>query len=247
MYVANAMMPYAITIGPKALIRDAIRLMLRHKISGLPVVNDEGALVGILSESDFLHRAEIGTERRRNRWLGFLFHTGKLTSEYIHDYGQTVEDVMTKAPVITVTEMTDLESAAKLMEEHKIKRLPVMRGHRVIGMLTRANLIKAIMTQGKNMSAPKRSDHELRSKIFEEVKQAQWLVAPLLDIQVKDGHARINGVVYDERQEEAVKVLVENVPGVKSVTNDLVWIEPLSGTVILSPANEKTPKIITLH
>ncbi len=247
MFVVNVMMPYAITINRRAPIRDAIRLMLKHQISGLPVVDDEGALVGILSESDFLHRVEIGTERRRSCWLGFLFNAERLASEYIHDHGRTVEDVMTKAPVVTVTELTDLESAAKLMEEHKIKRLPVMRGDRIIGILTRASLIKAIMMQGKSMPMPKKSDQELRGRIFEEVQQAQWLVAPLLDIQVKNGNARISGVVYDERQEEAIKVLVENVPGVKSVASELAWIEPLSGAVILSPGEEKTPKIITLH
>lgn len=247
MLVANVMTRYVIGISPTSSIREAIRLMLRHKISSLPVIDERGMLVGILTESDFLRRVEAGTEHRANRWLGAFFKTKKSASEYIHEHSREVQDVMTKAPIITVTETTDLQTAAALMQKHKVKRVPVLRGNKVVGMLTRANLMKAVMTHGRALSEPQRADQDLRKQIIEEARKAEWLAAPRLDIQVKDGDVRIAGVVYDGRQEDALRVLIENIAGVKSVTSELVWIEPVSGTAITPQIGDKPPKIITLH
>lgn len=247
MLVANVMTRYVIGISPTSPIREAIRLMLRHRISGLPVIDEGGMLVGILTESDFLRRVETGTEHHASRWLGAFFKMKKSTSEYIHEHSREVQDVMTKAPIITVTETTDLQTAAALMQKHKIKRVPVLRGNKVVGMLTRANLMKAVMTHGRALSEPRQSDQDLRKQIIDKARKAEWLVTPLLDIQVKDGDVRVSGVIYDCREEDALKVLIENIAGVKSVTSELVWIEPVSGTVIMPQSGDKPPKTIILH
>lgn len=126
MNVLNIMTPIVIAVPSSASIQDAINLMLKHQISGLPVVDQKQNLVGIVSESDFLHRGEIGTQRKRNRWLGLLLTSGKTADEYIHAYSRKVADVMTRDPV-TVRETTQLDKVAQLMEQHNIKRLPVVR------------------------------------------------------------------------------------------------------------------------
>src|SRR5262249_39020345 len=132
-----------ITVRPESSIVDAARLMLEHHISGLPVVDNSARLVGILSEGDFLRRSEIGTQRRRPRWLQFFVGPGRAANEFVHQSGRKVEEIMACQPV-TVTEDTQLEELVTLMEKYDIKRLPVMRGDKLVGIVTRANLLQAV-------------------------------------------------------------------------------------------------------
>lgn len=239
MNVMNIMTPMVISVRSSASIQDAINLMLKHQISGVPVLDDSQNLVGIVSESDFLRRTEIGTQRKRNRWLGLLLGSGKTANEYIHSHSRKVEDVMTREP-ITVKETTQLEEVACLMEQHHIKRLPVVRGKKLVGMVTRANLIRAVISHGKWIAAPAESDQKIRDQIITQIDKQPWAPSPLFSLDVTDGVVSVYGTVFDGRQEEALKVLIENTPGVKSIKNDIVWIEPTSGTVILPPGKQDT-------
>lgn len=243
MNVLNVMTSPVISVPVKATIRDTISLMLKHQISGLPVVDDHGNLVGIISESDFLRRTEIGTEKKRNRWLGLLLSTGRTADEYIHAHSCKVEDVMTREP-ITVKEIAPLDEVARLMERHHVKRLPVVRGKKLVGIVTRANLIRAVITHGKSMRAPVEGDLKIRDQIIAQIAEQPWAPSPLFSVHVKDGVVTVSGTVFDGRQEEALKVLIENTPGVKSIENDIIWIEPTSGTVILPPENGKAKPIV---
>src|SRR3954451_5044901 len=128
----------AITVGPDESVTCAVQLMLQNKISGLPVVDDEGEFVGIVTEGDFLRRSELGTQRRRPRWLEFLLGPGRLAAEYTHACGRKVREIMTPNPR-TISEDTPLEEVVQLMERHRIKRLPVVQDRKVIGMVSRAN------------------------------------------------------------------------------------------------------------
>src|SRR6202140_5417803 len=123
MKARDVMTSRVISIETDAPIMRAVRLMLQNRISGLPVVGPEGELVGVVTEGDFIPRGEIGTQRRRSRWLEFLIGPGRLADEYVHARGRKVEEVMTRAP-ITVTEDTPLDEVVRLMERHRIKRLP---------------------------------------------------------------------------------------------------------------------------
>lgn len=243
MNVFNIMTPVVISVPVSSSVQDAINLMLKHRISGLVVVDQNQNLVGIVSESDFLRRSEIGTQRKRNRWLGLLLGSGKATEEYIHAHSRKVGDVMTRDP-ITVTEATHLGEVARLMERHHVKRLPVVRGKKVVGIISRANLIRAVITHGKSMKAPAQSDQEIRNRIIAQIAEQPWAPSPLFAIDVKDGVVSIFGTVFDGRQEEAMRVLIENTPGVKSIENDVVWIEPTSGTVILPPQKRDAKTIV---
>src|SRR6185503_15359420 len=143
MKVRDVMTRKVLSIEPGATVLQAVRSMLQNKISGLPVVDTEGTLVGVVTEGDFLRRAETATERRRPRWLEFLVGPGRLASEYVHTHARKIADIMTPDPH-TVTEDTSLEDVVHLMEKHRIKRLPVVRGKMLVGIVTRANLLHAL-------------------------------------------------------------------------------------------------------
>src|SRR5579859_7249118 len=134
---------HVITISPDAPVTDAIKAMLSHHISGLPVVDSGGKLIGILSEGDFIRRVEVGTEKRRGRWLGLLAGTEQVALDFARQHGRKVGQIMSPNP-ITIGEDTPLEQIVRLMEARNLKRFPVMRGEELIGMVTRADFLTAI-------------------------------------------------------------------------------------------------------
>jgi len=143
MLAGDVMTQGVISVAPDASVMQAGALMLKHQISGLPVVDSSGILLGIISEGDFLRRAELGTQRRRARWLEFLIGPGRLASEYVHACGRKVTEIMTPAPY-TVGEATPLTEVVQLMERHQIKRVPVVYGRRLVGIVSRADLLRAL-------------------------------------------------------------------------------------------------------
>src|SRR5215472_6191592 len=141
MRAADVMTPDPMCISPDASITDAIRLMLERRFSGLPVVDAGGSVVGIVTEGDLLRRAETGTQRKRARWIEFLM-SGRLATEYVQTSGRKVSNVMTP-DVRTVTEDAPLEEIVHLMERHQINRVLVVRDGKLVGIVTRANLLHA--------------------------------------------------------------------------------------------------------
>src|SRR5215475_4213427 len=139
MKAKDVMTRNVISIASDASVLEALRLMLQHQISGLPVVDRAGRVAGMVTEGDFLRRAETGTQRRRPRWLEFLVGPGRLASEYVHTSGRRVDDVMT-SEVHSVAEDAALDDIVRLMERYQIKRVPVLRGDKLVGMVTRQNL-----------------------------------------------------------------------------------------------------------
>ena len=143
MKVQDVMTQYVISVGPDDTIARAIRLMMQERISGLPVLDGTGKLVGVVTEGDFLRRAETATQRKRPRWLELLLGPGRLAEEYVQTHARKVGEVMTPDPV-TVTEETPLEDAVEMMEKKRIKRIPVVRGDKVVGIISRANMLHAL-------------------------------------------------------------------------------------------------------
>ncbi len=228
-----------ISVTPDATVLQAARLMLQHHISGLPVVDVSGKLVGILSEGDFLRRRETATQRRRSRWLEFLMGPGKIASEYTHSHGSKVAEVMT-SEVRTVGEDTDLEQIVELMEKHRIKRVPVMRAGKLAGIVTRSNLMHAMVSMGRNAPPAAQTDDTIREQLLAELKKQEWAPIAMTNVVVRDGIVELWGAIIDERQRAALRVAAENIPGVKAVKDHLVWIEPTSG-MILEPQEETMP------
>jgi CBS domain-containing protein len=209
-----------------------VKLMLDNRISGLPVVDDRGKLVGIVTEGDCLRRTETGTERKRPRWLEFLTGPGRLADEYIQTRSRKVGDVMTQTP-ITVAENTALEEVVHLMESRRIKRLPVMRDGKVVGIVSRANLLQALASVVGNIPSAGPNDAAIHDQIMTELGNQPW--APQFNVTVRDGIVDLWGIVLASRQREAAIVAVENVSGVKAVRSHIAWVDPHSGMVIQFP------------
>jgi CBS domain-containing protein len=225
----------AITVEPDASVTRAVRLMLQNKISGVPVVDANGQLVGMVTEGDFLRRGELGTRRQRPRWLEFLLGPGKLATEYVQSSGQKVSQVMTPEPK-TITPETPLEEVVGLMERHRIKRLPVMQDGKLVGIVSRANLLHALASVAREVKPATGDDAAIRDRIMAECAKQPW--ASHVNVVVRDGVVELWDVITDDRARDAFKVLAENVPGVKAVRDHLAWIEPTSGIVLLSEEDE---------
>jgi CBS domain-containing protein len=238
MKAADVMTRNVISVGTAASVLEAIRLMLQNKISGLPVVDGEGLLVGMVTEGDFLRRAEVGTERKHSRWLEFLMGPGRLADEYVRSHGRKVGEIMSPDPV-TITEDTPLDAVVRIMEEHRIKRLPVVRGRRVVGIVSRANLLHALASVARELPAGEQSDTEIRERILAELANKRWVPRNFVDPVVRNGTVELWGTIFDERERQAVRVLAENVPGVKAVRDHLVWVEPMSGVAFV-PADDRS-------
>ena len=226
MRVKDIMTLNVICVVPNEAMVNAARLMLQHQISGLPVVDKEGELIGIVTEGDFLRRSELGTQRRRPKWLEFVLGPGKLAQEYVRASGKKIEDVMTPDPW-TIGEDESLEAVVDMMERRRIKRIPVTRNGRVVGIISRANLMHALASLARDASPPAGGDSTIRDSIMATIAKQDW--APRVNVIVKDGVAELHGVVTDDRERQGLVVAAESVPGVKRVVDHLVWVEPISG------------------
>jgi CBS domain-containing protein len=237
MKARDVMTRKVIATAPDASIREAVRLMLQNRISGLPVVDAAGKLVGMVTEGDFLRRTETGTERKRTRWLEFVTGPSRLATEYIQSHGRRIAEVMTPDPV-TISEDTPLDEVVSVMEKRRIKRLPVVANDKVVGIVSRANLLHALATLDREARPVSTDDSAIHDRIVAELDKQTWAPKNLINVVVRDGVVDLWGVVVADNQREATAVLVENVPGVKRVRNHLSWVEPTSGTVIYSPDDE---------
>lgn len=235
MQVRDVMTRNVISVQADESIVNAARLMLQNRISGLPVVDTAGALVGVVTEGDFLRRGELGTARRRPKWLEFVIGPGRMAAEYVHESGRKVVEVMTPDPY-TVGEDDSLETVVEVMERRRIKRLPVLRDGKLVGIVSRANLLHALASIARGTPAPSGDDAAVRDRVMAALAKQRWAFA--VNVVVKNGVAEVWGTIMDERERQACIVAVENVPGVKEVHDHLVWVEPMSGMAFPSSEDE---------
>ena len=228
MKAADVMTSKVISTGPKASIKDAAKLMLQYRISGLPVLDDQKRIVGIVTEGDFLRRAETGTVRQHPRWLEFMLGPGKLADEYVHAFGRKIEEIMTPDPICISQDMP-LEEVVRTMEKHRVKRLPVVTHGRVVGIVSRANLVQALASLLPESKDSHSNDAEIRNRIMAEMAKRPWSPGNLVNVVVRGGVAELWGTIVDDRERQALKVAAENVDGVKAVKDHILFVEPLSG------------------
>lgn len=228
MKVIDIMQRHPITATAEMTIEEAVHLMIGHRISGLPVVDERGAVVGMLSEGDLLRRAELGTQAKVPAWVGWLAGGGRAAGEYARSHARRVGEVMT-VPVTAVTPETDLAEVAALMESRRIKRLPVLEDGRLVGILTRQDLLRALERLLPRVSAQPVTDAQLRRSLLASLAEQSWGPRASFDVKVENGVVELLGVVTDERQRKALRVLAENTPGVAGVVDHLLWIDPMSG------------------
>ena len=229
-----------ITVTPETTIVEAATAMLQRHISGLPVVDAAGKLVGIVSEGDFIRRSELGTQRKRGRFLAFILGPGRAATDFVHEHGRKVAEVMTPDP-LTVTEDTRLEAIVALMEKNHVKRLPVMRGDGIVGIVSRANLLQAVASLARAIADPTADDDHIRNRIIDTLHKNTWCPQSL-NIIVRDGIVHLGGIVIDERSRQASIVAAENVTGVKKVHDHLCWVDPMSGLYMIAPDDDDPVK-----
>jgi CBS domain-containing protein len=238
MKAKDVMTSPVVSVDPDSTVTEAVRIMLTRRISGLPIADKNGRLVGVVTEGDFLRRAETGTQRQRPRWLEFIVGPGRLASEYARSHGRKVSEIMTADPV-TVTEDTPLEEVVRLMEKRQIKRVPVVRGDAMVGIISRANLLHALASTVRDIKPATQSDEAIRTQLMAELEKQLWAPIALINPVVRDGIVELWGTVTDDRERQALVVAAENVPGVKAVRDHLAWIDPASG-VVFQPEEDAT-------
>ncbi|MDE1995785.1 MAG: CBS domain-containing protein [Rhizobiaceae bacterium] len=233
MLVQTIMTSSPITVSTSALVADAAKLMLDHHISGVPVVDANGALVGMVTESDFLRRGELDTERKRSWLMDLLGSPGKIADEYVRAYGRKVEEVMSW-PVTAISPLASLSDAVKLMEKQNIKRLPVVENGKLVGIIARSDLLRAVY-ETLPTAPVSAADSEIEAAIVSELKKHIWSKNGFIRVNVANGIAELSGTIFDERERLAAKVVAENIPGVQSVVDQLVWIDPYYGVAMSPP------------
>jgi CBS domain-containing protein len=235
MRAKDLMTKRVITVAPDDAILRAIRLMLQNKISGLPVVDGTG-LVGIVTEGDFLRRSEIETVDRPPRWIEFLMGPGPLATEYVHSNGRKVSEVMT-TDVRYVAEDASLEDIVNLMEKYHVKRLPVMRDKKVVGIVSRSNIVRAVAMKGRQAAttAAHTDDAEIRNQLIALLESQRWAPTGTMNVEVRDGTVTFAGTIFDDRERDALRVAAENISGVRDVIDEMIWIDPGSGYVVDLP------------
>jgi CBS domain-containing protein len=226
----DVMVSAVISVRPTARVQEVAGILLANRISAVPVIDDEGELLGIVSEGDLMRRAEAGTERRRSWWLEYLTGKQVLAAEYVKSHSHKVSDVMTRA-VITAAPDAPLGEIASLLERNRIKRVPIVKNGKVVGIVSRANLLQALATvPAKDTVTAHADDSEIREKVLSRLNAERWRPS-LLNVTVHDGNVDLWGFVTSNDEKKAVGIAVEGIAGVKSI-NDYLTIPPAETAMV---------------
>jgi CBS domain-containing protein len=221
MKAADVMVTNVITVGPTACVQDVAQILLENHISAVPVVKADGTIVGIVSEGDLMRRAETGTLRRRSWWLAALIGREGLAAEYIKEHSRKVADIMTR-DVVTVEPDTPLAEVAAILEKNRIKRVPVVKNGKIVGIVSRANLLQALASMRKQIEGITPSDSIIRERVIEKLKAEPWARPSLINVIVQNGTVDLWGVVDSQTEKKAVRVAAEITPGVTAVNDNLI-------------------------
>jgi CBS domain-containing protein len=221
MRAIDVMVREVVTVRPDTDVADAVKLLAEHDVSALPVVDGEGNLLGILSEADLIHRAEIGTEKHRPWWLEAVTGASTLAEEFAKSHGKKVGEVMTSG-AISVSEDTPLSEIAALFEQKQIKRVPVVKDGKLIGIVSRSNLVQALATVVGRMDQHDETDRQIRLELQSRLQQQSWTDFGSRNITVSGGVVHLWGLVGSEAERKALLALAENVPGVARVSDEMI-------------------------
>ncbi|MFH6783295.1 MULTISPECIES: CBS domain-containing protein [Methylobacterium] len=226
MIVRDVMTCEVASVRPDSSIEAAIALMLERRISGLPVLDDGGAVVGIVSEGDLFRRPELGTARPQPGWIQFVVDPDRMAEAYAKEHGRRVSDVMTRT-LVAVSPDATLAEAAALLARHRIRRLPVVEHGRLAGIVARADLLRALQAALRRpRGTASRSDAEIRAAVAAAIAEAGLFPAGRITVAVADGDVTLHGTLTGERQRAAVRAAAEAVPGVRMVRDGLACVDP---------------------
>jgi CBS domain-containing protein len=220
MQARDIMTAKVITITEDASVSDVANLLLEHRISALPVIDAAGKLLGIVSEGDLMHRAEAGTGRRRSWWLSLFTDANASAAQFVKEHSRQVADIMTRN-VVTANPDTPIAEIAELLESKRIKRVPIVADGKLVGIVSRANLIRALTSSPKPAEGLKATDNDIRHNIMARLKSEPWSPA-WLNVRVEDGVVELWGATTSQAQKKAAHVAAELTPGVVRVEDNIV-------------------------
>ncbi|NNE21761.1 MAG: CBS domain-containing protein [Rhizobiales bacterium] len=219
MHARDIMTSPVITARTDTAVLDVVQLMLDNAVSALPVVDDKDVLLGLVSEGDLIRRSELGARDYSSWWLAAIGGKVRLAEEFVKTHAMRADDIMTR-DLVTVNEDTLVWQIAETLEKHKIKRVPVVRDGKVVGIVSRANLLQALAAQRDQATrAPSQDDRDLRDKLLNSLSQEPWSDLPHLNVVVQEGVVHYWGRVHSEEARQALQVAARAVPGVVDVVD----------------------------
>jgi CBS domain-containing protein len=221
MKAMDVMVRDVIAIGPEASVADAAKLIAENDVSALPVVDDDGRLVGIISEGDLMNREEIGTEIHHPWWIEAVTPAATLAAEFAKSHGKRVEEVMSE-DVITATEETPLAEIAAILERNRIKRVPIVRDHELVGIVSRSNLVQALASNGGAAAHGVDTNRAIRDELLSRLAEQTWTDFGSRNVIVTDGQVHLWGLVGSPAERTALIALAEGVPGVTGVIDEMI-------------------------
>jgi CBS domain-containing protein len=224
MKASDVMVWNVITVGPDACVQDVAELLLRHRISAVPVIGANGDILGIVSEGDLINRPESETSHRKSWWLDALASNETLAAEYVKSHSRKVADVMTR-DVITASPDTSVAQVAALLDKNAIKRVPIVKNGKIVGIVSRANLLQGLAGLKDKTPQAGGDDSAIRDKVMERLQNERWTRPALISVTVQDATVDLWGIVETPAERKAVHVLAEVTPGVRAV-NDNLMIRP---------------------
>ena len=221
MKASDVMVTRVMTAGPDSSVRDVAALLIANRISAVPVTDPEGRLLGILSEGDLMRRSETGTERRRSWWRESLTSADTLAEEFVKTHSRRVSDVMTRNVIVAAPD-TPLHEIAALLERNRIKRVPIVQDGRLVGLVSRADLVRALARMGGDVNDAVPEDTALQDAVMASLKSEPWAHIALINVTARSGRIDLSGIVDSEQQRDAIRVAVEVTPGVRAVDDNLI-------------------------
>lgn len=223
MNAQEAMTKDVVTVGPQTTVGDIADLLVRHRISAVPVVTDGNRVVGIVSQTDLGHRSETATEKPRKWWLDIFADADTKAREYIKSHGLKAEDIMSRI-LVSVPKDASLSEVADVLDTHRIRQVPVMDDGKLVGMISRADLVRKLAEIKVAEPAARPDSGALQKAIWNEIKAQSWLRSAYVNLAVKDGVVDLYGAVDTDEQRQALRVLVEGVKGVRKVEDNLTLL-----------------------
>jgi len=220
MKAADVMVTKVITVRPDSRVEDVADILLANHISAVPVVGKDGKILGIVSEGDLMRRAEVGTGHHHPWWLALIAGRNVLANEYVKEHARKIADVMTK-DVVTAGPETPLHELAILLERHRIKRVPIVQDRRLVGIVSRANLLQALAGLHKTIDVGVPNDRVIRKRIIAQLEGESWAHPASINVIVQNGSVLLWGVVESPAEKKAVQAAAESTAGVRSVNNNL--------------------------
>ena len=227
MRARDVMTSPVVSVGPETTVKEIAKLLIERRVSGVPVLDQGERVVGIVSEGDLIRRVEGTDERHRSWWLRLFSDATTDATEYVKTHGRRAADVMTR-DVVTVGEDTPLHEIAALLEQRRVKRVPVVRDGRVVGIVSRANLLHGLAAGPADTPAPTADDEAIRARILTRLREEVGGMTQFVNVVVNQGVVDLWGTTDSPDVVQAVRVAAENTPGVREVRNHIGLLPPMA-------------------